>query len=306
MADSFQSLYVLSQSRSLYSTRRLFQEAFKKKKKVKVYPPLDLSMLLDRNRTELFFQGKKIIKPDCLIPRVGQQKSSYTLAVVRQFEMMGTTVLNSSQAMGRARDKLRTLQILAQKNIAMVRTFFLDALIDVDLAIKMVGGAPLIIKVTQGTQGMGVMLAESIRSARSILQGLLNQNQHVLVQEFVSESQGEDIRAIILGNRLLTAMRRTSFGDDFRSNVHRGGSAEKVVLDAETQQTALQAARALGLRFAGVDIIPSKRGPLVVEVNPSPGLEGIEKASGLNIAKSCIDYLEELHRDEHKGDVVGY
>lgn len=285
-------VHILSQSRSLYSTRRLFEESLKRGHRVKVYPSLNLSMLIDKNETELFFLKEKLKCPQVVIPRIGQKKAAYTLAVLRQIETMGAKSLNSSQAFRKSRDKLLTMQILAQKNIGIARTFFLDTPQDVGLAIEMVGGAPLIIKLTEGTQGFGVMLAETERSARSILEGLLNQGQHVLVQEFVAESEGSDIRAIVLNGQIIAAMKRTSIGDEFRSNVHRGGTQKAVDIKAELSQTAKVSARALGLDFAGVDLILSNRGPLVLEVNPSPGLEGIENSTGINIAEKCIDFLE--------------
>lgn len=299
-------LQILSNSRSLYTTRRFFEEAFKRGHKVKVYPPINLSIFIDRSLTQVFYQKQLISKPDVIIPRLGQKKPNYTLAVLRQFEMMGCSTLNGSQPMGRSRDKLRSLQILAQHNIGVPRTFFLDSLSDIEVAMEMVGGAPLIIKLPEGSQGMGVMLAETISSARSILETLLNQGLHVLVQEFIAESRGSDIRVIILGGKMVAAMRRKSVGNDFRSNVHRGGSTEKITLSIEAKRTAQLAARILGLQFAGVDVIESKRGPLILEVNPSPGLEGIENASGINIAGDVITYLEKLLRLRREKDLVGF
>ncbi|MCS6985781.1 MAG: RimK family alpha-L-glutamate ligase [Leptospiraceae bacterium] len=299
-------VHILSNSRSLYSTRRLFEEAFKRGHKVRVYPPVNLALFIDKNVTQVFFQREALSRPDVVIPRLGQKKPNYTLAVLRQFEMMGVATLNGSQAMGRCRDKLRTLQILAQHNIPVPKTFFLDSLSDIELAIEMVGGPPLIIKLPEGSQGMGVMLAETVPSARSILEALLNQGLHVLVQEFIAESRGSDIRVIILGGKMIAAMRRISLSNDFRSNVHRGASTEKVNLSYEARRTAQQASRILGLQFAGVDVMESHRGPLVLEVNPSPGLEGIENASGVNVALAVIEYLEKLHRLQQVRDSVGY
>ncbi|MCB1147179.1 MAG: RimK family alpha-L-glutamate ligase, partial [Leptospiraceae bacterium] len=292
--------------RSLYSTRRLFEEAYKRGHKVKVYPPIDLSMLLSRRSLQLYFQRNQISAPDCIIPRLGMKKPGYTLSVIRQFEMMKVTTLNGSQAMGRSRDKLRALQILSQHNIGIPKTFFLDSLSDIEIAIEHVGGAPVIIKVPEGSQGMGVILAESVRSARSILETLLSQGRHVLVQEFISESKGSDIRVIILGGRVVAAMRRDSVADDFRANLHRGGSQSGVELSVEMHKTSQIAARALGLQFAGVDMVQSANGPLVLEVNSSPGLEGIEAASGANIALACVNYLEKLHKLKDQRDSVGY
>ncbi len=288
---------VLSNSRSLYSTGRLFEEAFKRGHNVKVYPPLELSLLIARKQSELYFQRERITKPDVLIPRLGTNKPNYTLAVIRQFENMGVLSLNSSRAMGRARDKLYSQQLFVQNNIPVPATFFLDSFEDIDKAIEMVGGAPVIIKVPDGSQGMGVMIAESFRSAKSILETLLNQGTHVLVQEFIEEAGGADTRVIILDGKIITAMRRTSLATDFRSNLHRGGNTEKTELSIEARRIALMAARTMNLKFAGVDLIDSHRGPLILEVNSSPGIEGIEKSSELNIAREVILYLEKMHRD---------
>lgn len=287
---------ILSNSRSLYSTRRFFEEAFKRGHSVKVYPPLDLSVLLAKNQADLLFQRERIATPDILIPRLGTRKPNYTLAVIRQFEMMQVTTLNSSRAMGRSRDKLRSFQLLVKNGIPVPTTIFLDSILDIDRALELVGGAPVIIKIPDGSQGMGVMIAESERSARSILESLLAQGTHVLVQEFIGESKGSDTRVIILDGRVLASMRRTSHEKDFRSNIHRGGAGENIQISVEMRRMAQVATRILGLKFAGVDLIESERGPLVLEVNSSPGIEGIEKSSGTNIAREVILYLEKEYR----------
>lgn len=273
---------------------------------MRVYPPIDLSMLLTRRNLELFFHKKSIPIPDCIIPRIGQRKPSYTLSVIRQFEMLKVSSLNASQAIGRSRDKLRALQILSQHNIGIPRTFFLDSMADIEVALDHVGKSPFVIKIPEGTQGTGVILAESVRSARSILESLLAQGRHVLVQEFIAESNGNDVRVIILGGRLVAAMRREAAANDFRSNLHRGGHHSKIELSVELKKTAQIAARALGLQFAGVDLIESNDGPLVLEVNSSPGLEGIEAASGENVAAACIRYVEKMQLLKNKGDSIGY
>lgn len=299
-------VYILSNSRSLYSTRRLFEEGMKRGHRMRVYPPINLSMLLDKNSSEIYFDRRMLSKPAAIIPRIGQKKPGYTLAIVRQFEMMGVKTLNYSQAVSRSRDKLRTLQILSQNNIGSPRTFFLDSLADIEIAINQVGGAPIVIKALEGTQGVGVMLAESVRSAKSILETLLNQGQNLLVQEFIAESEGRDTRIIILGDRMIAAMHRMSLDDDFRSNIHRGGSHQRAQVSIEAEKTARKAVKTLGLHFAGVDIIDSKRGPLVLEVNPSPGLEGIETATEVNVAEKCIQYIERELRRGHSKDSIGY
>jgi len=299
------SVYILSNSRSLYSTRRLFEEATKKEHRVKVFPPIDLSVYVEKRNGEIYFQNKKILIPDCIIPRIGIKKMSYTLGTIRQFEILGSASLNASQAIGRSRDKLRTLQIISQTSIGMPKTMVIDSLADVETVINRFE-MPLIIKLLEGTQGVGVLIAESKRSARSILESLLNQGQLVMIQEFIKEASGSDIRAIILGGRLIAAMRRRSNSDDFRSNIHRGGTYELVKLTYEAEKVARMAAATMGLQFAGVDLVESNRGPLVLEVNSSPGLEGIESATGVNVAGECINYLEKLVRIKNRKDQVGF
>ncbi|MES0489570.1 MAG: RimK family alpha-L-glutamate ligase [Leptospirales bacterium] len=286
------NIYILSNSRSLYSTRRFFEEAVKSGHDAKVYPPVGLSLSIEKNRCEVYYDGQRIPFPDVIIPRVGQRKTNYTMAVIKHFEINHAISLNKTQGILRARDKLRSLQVLAQKGIPVPRTVFIDQNQDIDDAIERIGGAPIIIKLTEGTQGMGVMLAESKRSARSILESVLNQGQHVLLQEFIQESKGNDIRAIVLGDRVIASMRRSSLGDEFRSNIHRGGKQSQMQLSIEAEQMAKLAVRSLGVQFAGVDLIESKRGPLILEVNPSPGLEGIETVTEKNIAGECIRFLE--------------
>ncbi len=288
-------IYILSNSRSLYSTRRFFEEAIKNGNRAKVYSPISLTLHVEKKNNEIFYNREKLAPPDIIIPRVGQKKPNYTLAVIKQFEMMGKVTLNTTQAILRSRDKLRSLQVLSQHNVPVPRTFFLDDIGAIDLAIEAVGGPPIIIKITEGTQGMGVMLAESVRSARSILESIINQGQHLLVQEFISESSGKDIRAIVLDNRVIAAMTRSSLGDEFRSNLHRGGTTTGIRLNVESERMAIVATRAMGLRFAGVDLIESERGPLILEVNPSPGLEGIEAASEVNVAQMVIRHLNKSY-----------
>lgn len=289
-------IYILSNARTLYSTRRFFEEGVKRGHKVKVYPPAALTLSIEKNLCRVYFQQQALPKPDIIIPRVGQRKSGYSLAVIKQFEMLDVISLNMTQAISNARDKLRSLQILAQNNIPVPRTFFIDNISEIDIALEGVGGAPVIIKLIEGTQGMGVILAETARSARSILESLISQGQHVLIQEFIGESTGKDLRAIVLNNKVIAAMQRTSLGDEFRSNLHRGGSHQNMNLSIEGEKLARLAAKILGLNFAGVDLIESKRGPLILEVNPSPGIEGIEGSTGINVAEQCIFYLEKENK----------
>lgn len=293
------NLFILSNSRSLYSTIRLFEESSKRGHNTRVYPPIMLSMHIEKGKSGFYFQGKPVAPPDCVIPRVGQKKSDYTLSIVRHFEMSGVFSLNGSQSINKARDKWQTLQILAQKGIAVPRSFSVDSSAALDLALEKLGGAPVIIKSINGTQGLGVMIAESRRSALAMVESLISMGQSILLQEFIEESEGTDYRIIVLNGKTVAAMKRKSTLGDFRSNVHRGGSSEKTEISIEASRIAQVAARILGLKMAGVDVVLSKRGPLVLEVNPSPGLEGIEKTTGANVARECILFLEqEMKKDK--------
>jgi len=285
-------IYILSNSRSLYSTKRFFEECVKKGHKAKVYPPSQLTLLIEKDQCQIYFQQKPIPVPDIIIPRVGQNHPNYNLAIIKQFEIMGATTLNPVQAIIRSRDKLRSLQLLAQNGIPVPKTYFLNDVASINQAISTTGGAPTIIKITSGTQGVGVILSESIRSARSVLETMISQEQYVIVQEFIQESSGRDKRAIVLGDKVVATMERISMDDEFRANIHRGATHSKVELSIEAAKMARLATKILGLNFAGVDLIESNRGPLILEVNPSPGIEGIEAATQLNIAEFCVQYLE--------------
>lgn len=298
------SIHILSNARTLYSTRRFFEEGYKRGHKMRVYPPMQMSAYLERNALELYYQDQKIETPDCIIPRLGQKKPEHTLAIIRQYEMMvrpGSSSLhvkslNGSLPMMRCRDKFVTMQILAQNKIAVPRSVIIDDPLHIDNAFEKIGDPPYILKIPTGSQGTGVMIADSKSAGRSFIEVLLDQGLQVIVQEFIAEAQGADIRAIILHGNLIAAMRRQATGYDFRSNIHRGALSEKVELSIEAARTVKLAARILGLNFAGVDLIESKRGPMILEVNASPGLEGIEAATGVNIAERVIDYLEESRK----------
>jgi len=298
------SIHILSNARTLYSTRRFFEEGYKRGHKMRVYPPMQMSAYLERNALELYYQDQKIETPDCIIPRLGQKKPEHTLAIIRHYEMMirpGSPALhvkslNASLAMMRCRDKFVTMQILAQNKIAVPRSVIIDDPLHIDNAFEKIGDPPYILKIPTGSQGTGVMIADSKSAGRSFIEVLLDQGLQVIVQEFIAEAQGADIRAIILHGNLIAAMRRQATGYDFRSNIHRGALSEKVDLSIEAARTVKLAARILGLQFAGVDLIESKRGPMILEVNASPGLEGIEAATGVNIAERVIDYLEESRK----------
>ena len=286
-------IVVLSRSRESYSTRRIRAAAIRRGHVVRVIDTLELSMYLEENNPQLSFRGQTLPLPDAVIPRIGASLSFFGTAVVRQFEMAGTFCLNSSRAITMARDKLRTMQMLSRHDVAMPATAYVGDKADVRTAIERVGGAPVILKLLEGTQGVGVILAESIKAAEAIHETLRASGQRVLVQKFVSESRGRDIRAFVVGGRVVAAMRRTATGDEFRANVHRGGRVEPLVLLPYHEQLAVRAAQILGLHVAGVDLLESDDGPQVMEVNSSPGLEGIETATGRDVAGEMIRYLEE-------------
>jgi ribosomal protein S6--L-glutamate ligase len=232
------------------------------------------------------------LKFDAIIPRISAQRTFYGTAIVRQFEMMGVYSPNDSQAITRSRDKLRSLQILTQTDVGMPITGFADSTDDADGLIESVGGAPLIIKLLEGTQGVGVVLAESKSAARSVIAAFRQQNSNILVQEFIKESKGTDVRCLVIGNRVVAAMERRGLEGEFRSNLHQGGKAVPIKLTPTERKMARTAARALGLNVAGVDLIRSNRGPLVMEVNSSPGIEGIETATGIDVADLIIKFIE--------------
>lgn len=254
---------------------------------------LGFTMLVDPGRPELRFRGKALRRLDAVIPRIGASITHYGAAVVRQFEQMGVFTLNSSQAISVARDKLRSSQVLSRHAIGLPATAFVRRRADVLAAIEHVGGAPVILKLLEGTQGVGVILAETTEVAEAMIATLQSARQNVLIQKFVSESHGRDLRALVVGGRVVAAMRRIARGGEFRANVHRGGSAEPVELDPTYSRTAIHAAQILGLHVAGVDMLETRDGPQILEVNSSPGLEGIERATGVDVADAIVSHLEE-------------
>jgi ribosomal protein S6--L-glutamate ligase len=285
---------ILSRGPRLYSTRRLREAALERGHTAKVLNTLAFIIDTEQAAPDLCYKGKLISAYDAVIPRIGASITLYGTAVVRQFEQMGVFSLNSSQAISVSRDKLRSIQILSRHNIGIPKTAFVHQLDQVVPTIERMGGPPVVIKLLEGTQGIGVILADSTSVAKSIievLQGAAQQN--VLIQEFVKESRGRDIRAFVVGGRVVAAMRRVAQGDEFRSNVHRGGRAEPVELDPEFERTALHAAQIMGLRVAGVDMLEGTSGPKLMEVNSSPGLEGIEAATGVDVAGAIIDLIEQ-------------
>jgi len=286
-------LAILSRSRQAYSTRRLKEAAEKRGHRAFVLDTLAFSLNVEPDEPALYYRGKKLSTYDAVIPRIGASVTFYGLAVLRQFEQMGVFNLNSALAIGRSRDKLHSMQILSRHNIGLPLSAFVRRRDDVLPAIERVGGAPVILKLLEGTQGVGVILADTVKVAQAIIETLQSTRQNVLIQKFVKESKGKDIRALVVGDKVIAAMRRTAKGDEFRSNVHRGGSAEAVELSEEYQQTAVRAAQIMGLRVAGVDMLEGKDGPQIMEVNSSPGLEGIETSTGVNVAEAIVELIEQ-------------
>ncbi len=284
-------LGILSRSPKCYSTRRLREAAEERGHKVFVLNTLKFAIDLAKGEPDLYFRRKQLSHYDAVLPRIGASVTYFGTAVVRQFEQMGVFCANASAGIANSRDKLRSLQILSRHHIGIPETTFIRDKKDVLPAIERVGGAPVIIKLLEGTQGIGVLLAESVKSAVAIIELLQSQNQNVLIQRFVSESKGRDIRAFVVGDQVVGAMRRVAQGQEFRSNVHRGALAEAVQLDDTYTETAVKAAQIMGLRVAGVDLLEGKDGPQVVEVNSSPGLEGIERCTQLDIARAIVDYI---------------
>ncbi len=285
-------LAILSCGPKSYSTRRLRTAAEKHGFDVKVLNTLKFSMDLSVGKPALFYRSKELSLYDAVVPRIGASITYFGTAVVRQFEQMGVFTASSSLGISNSRDKLRSLQMLSRHNLGIPQTTFVRDKHDILPAIERVGGAPVIIKLLEGTQGVGVILAESSKIAEAIIETLHSTKQNVLVQKFVAESKGRDVRAIVIGDQVVAAMRRVAQGQEFRSNVHRGGRTEVVELDEVYRETAVRAAQIMGLRFAGVDMLESSSGPQVMEVNSSPGLEGIESATGLDIAGTLIQYIE--------------
>lgn len=284
-------LAILSRASNCYSTRRLKEAASKRGHKVKVLDTLRFAIDLEKGEPDLYYRSKPLSHYDAIVPRIGSSITYFGTAVVRQFEQMDVFSAASSAGITNSRDKLRCLQILSKHQIGIPETTFVREKRDVLPAIERVGGVPIIIKLLEGTQGVGVILAESVKIAEAIIETLQSTRQNVLVQKFVSESKGRDIRAFVVGDRVVAAIRRVAQGQEFRSNVHRGGKTERVVLDETYCETAVRCTQILGLRVAGVDMLESNDGPQVMEVNSSPGLEGIESCTQLDIAGAIVDYI---------------
>jgi ribosomal protein S6--L-glutamate ligase len=284
---------ILSRGPRLYSTRRLKEACQKRGHSVRVLDPLQFSMLVEESGPSLHYREKAISGFDAVIPRIGASITFFGCALVRQFEHMGVFCVNSSNAISVSRDKLRSIQALGRHNLGLASTAFVRQPDAVLTAIDHIGGAPVVIKVLEGTQGVGVILADSSEIAQAIIETLQSAKQNVLIQSFVKESRGRDLRAFVVGSRVVAAMRRIAAGEEFRSNIHRGGSAEPVDLPPEYERTAIQAAQIMGLRVAGVDMLETAAGPKLMEVNSSPGLEGIERYTGIDVADAVAALIEE-------------
>lgn len=286
------NIKILSRNSSLYSTRRLVEAAKKRDHHVEVIDPLKCDLIIEKKKPSIFYKGKVLEETDAVIPRIGASITFYGTAVVRQFEMNGVFTTTSAQSLMRSRDKLRSLQILSRARLGLPKTIFTNYSKNVGEVIDHVGGAPLIIKLLEGTQGLGVVLAETQNAAESVIEAFNGLQARVIVQEFIKEAGGADIRALIVDGQVVGAMKRQGKEGEFRSNLHRGGTASIIELTDEEEAAAIKAAKAMGLGVAGVDMLQSSRGPLILEVNSSPGLEGIETATGQDIAKSIIRYIE--------------
>ncbi len=283
---------ILSCAPKCYSTRRLREAAEQRGHKVRVLDTSRFAIDLQANKPDLYYRQKRLSHYDAVLPRIGASLTFFGTAVVRQFEQMEIYCANSSSGIANSRDKLRSLQILSRHEIGIPETTFVRDKKDVLPAIERVGGAPVVIKLLEGTQGIGVLLAETVKAAEAIIELLQSQKQNVLIQKFVAESKGRDIRAFVVGDRVVGAMRRVAQGQEFRSNVHRGGRAEMVTLEPGYAKTAVHAAQILGLGVAGVDMLEGNDGPQIMEVNSSPGLEGIEGCTKLDIAGAVVDYMD--------------
>ncbi|HYG14368.1 MAG TPA: 30S ribosomal protein S6--L-glutamate ligase [Bacteroidia bacterium] len=281
---------ILSRNAQSYSTRRLVEACKQRDYEVEVLDHLDCYVSLKKGEPTMYYHDKEITGVDAVIPRIGSSVTFYGTAIVRQFEMMKVFAANGSIAITRSRDKLRSMQWLCKEGLGMPATVFAHHAENINNIIKLVGGTPVVIKLLEGTQGIGVMLAETKKAAKSILETFHGLDKRVLIQEFIKEAGGADIRALVVGGQVVGAMKRQAEDGEFRSNLHRGGTAVPIKLTKEERQTAVKAAKAMGLNIAGVDMLQSSRGTLVIEVNSSPGLEGIEKATGKDIAGKIVEF----------------
>jgi ribosomal protein S6--L-glutamate ligase len=283
---------ILSQGPQLYSTQRLVEAATARGHDVKVINPLKCYMNINMRQPSIHIGGKELAPFDAVIPRIGASITFYGSAVLRQFEMMGVYTINDSVGLSRSRDKLRSMQLLSRKGIGLPITGFANKPSDIPDLIDMVGGAPLVVKLLEGTQGIGVVLAETRKAAESVLEAFMGLKANIMVQEYIKEANGADIRCFVLGDKVIAAMKRQAKPGEFRSNLHRGGTATLIKLTPEERSTAIRAAKTMGLNLAGVDLLRSNHGPVVMEVNSSPGLEGIEAATQKDVANAIIEFIE--------------
>ena len=287
---------ILSRSSNIYSTRRLKEAAAERGHDVRVVDTLRCYMNIASHRPEIHYRGGRLEDYDAVIPRIGASITFYGTAVLRQFEMMGTFPLNESVAVTRSRDKLRSLQLLSRRGIGLPVTGFARTTKDIGDLIQMVGGAPLVVKLLEGTQGIGVVLCETKKAAESVLEAFMGLDVSIMVQEYIKEAGGADIRCFVVGGKVVAAIKRQAAAGEFRSNLHRGGTASLIKITPEERSTAVRAAKIMGLNVAGVDLLRSNHGPLVMEVNSSPGLEGIEAATGKDVAGMIVGFLEKNAR----------
>ncbi len=287
---------LLSRNRKLYSSRRLIEAATERGHQVQVLDALRCYMNIASHKPTIHYKGEELVDFDAVIPRIGASITFYGTSVLRQFEMMGVYPLNESVAISRSRDKLRSMQLLSRKGLGMPVTGFANKPDDVKDLIKMVGGAPLVIKLLEGTQGIGVVLAETAKAAESVIEAFMGVKADILVQEYIKEAGGADIRCFVVGGKVVAAMKRQAVAGEFRSNLHRGGNASLIRITPEERSTAVRAARIMGLNVAGVDLLRSNHGPVIMEVNSSPGLEGIEEATGKDVAGLIINFMEKNHK----------
>ncbi|MFT5539156.1 MAG: ribosomal protein S6--L-glutamate ligase [Alphaproteobacteria bacterium] len=283
---------MLARNPKLYSHRRLVEAAESRGHEFKIINTLKCYMNITSHRPEVIYDGHKLEGYDAVIPRIGASVTFYGLAVLRQFEMMGVYPLNESVSIGRSRDKLRCMQILSREGIGLPVTAFAHDPSQTEEVLQIAGGAPVVIKLLEGTQGIGVVLGETHNAAKSVIEAFRGANVNILVQEFIKEAGSADIRALVVGGRVVAAMERRGAAGDFRSNLHRGGSARPIKITAEERSTAVRSSKALGMNVCGVDMLRSNHGPVVMEVNSSPGLEGIENATGLDVAGMIIEFIE--------------
>lgn len=293
-------IVILSRNRSLYSTKRLVEAIELQGHEALVLDHLRCDIVIEQDNPAIWYKGEKIENADAVIPRIGASVTFYGASVVRQFEMMGVPTAVESQALVRSRDKLRSLQILARSGVGLPKTVFTNYSKETKKIIDSVGGAPLIVKLLEGTQGYGVVLAPTRKAAESIIEAFHSMKARVIVQEFIEEAKGADIRAFVIGNKVVGSMKRQGKEGEFRSNLHQGGTGQHIKLTKEERKAAVTATKSMGLSIAGVDLLQSDRGPLVLEVNSSPGLEGIEKTTNKDIASEIVSYVEKLAANNNR------